>query len=378
MTDKDIQQLIDKYLDGTTTPAEESLLARSLYRRGKQDGDMPADWQTVRLMLGEWAMGEAEYDEIMSERQQNSHRITPLGTQHGGRRWRKLAVAASLLLSFGIGATLWFKGDKSSGTDILTQKTQGIGTGTDSLSVPTTLGEKDSLPEPSLPPSPSQGERPLLAKNTSKNTHAQTGSHRIDNTPSNAEVVENIPTNESQPVNPYLIEASAPHLTHQVPPSFGGGTGEAPGALRASLSADTTYKDPAKMDDFIAKMAAYNKVEEVPLECTSGRSDTAVVSVAYVFPDKEEINLFARLLQAACSYEDTTPGYHLNFTHQQFFFSLEDPKNKLKYLWIAERITGDRILLFKTHSPVGKAISAACYQDYRDRITHTRFSSLNY
>ena len=84
MTDKDIQQLIDMYLDGETTPADERLLARALYRHDRQGGDMPEEWQTVRLMLGELAMGEAEYDEIMSERQQASHKTKPLGTQHGG------------------------------------------------------------------------------------------------------------------------------------------------------------------------------------------------------------------------------------------------------------------------------------------------------
>ena len=65
MTDKDIQQLIDKYLEGTTSPEEEKCLARELLRE-----DIPADWQAVRLMMGELAMGEAEYDAIMAQRRQ--------------------------------------------------------------------------------------------------------------------------------------------------------------------------------------------------------------------------------------------------------------------------------------------------------------------
>ena len=68
MKDKDIQQLIDKYLEGETSPAEESLLARALYRHEQKGGEMSEEWQTIRLMLGEWAMGEAAYDEMMSER----------------------------------------------------------------------------------------------------------------------------------------------------------------------------------------------------------------------------------------------------------------------------------------------------------------------
>ena len=63
MTNKDIQQLIDKYLEGNTSPQEEQTLAHELLRP-----DIPEEWQAVRLMLGELAMGEAEYDAIMAQR----------------------------------------------------------------------------------------------------------------------------------------------------------------------------------------------------------------------------------------------------------------------------------------------------------------------
>lgn len=64
MTDKDIQQLTDRYLAGETTPAEERRLALALRQRGK----LSEEWQAVSLMLGELAAGEAEYDAIMAER----------------------------------------------------------------------------------------------------------------------------------------------------------------------------------------------------------------------------------------------------------------------------------------------------------------------
>jgi hypothetical protein len=51
-------------------------------------------------MLGELAMGEAEYDNIMANRKKKATVIT----LH--RRW--IAAAASLLLIIGIGATLWW------------------------------------------------------------------------------------------------------------------------------------------------------------------------------------------------------------------------------------------------------------------------------
>ena len=63
MTNKDIQQLIDKYLEGETSPQEEQTLAHELLRP-----DISEEWQAIRLMLGELALGEEEYDAIMAQR----------------------------------------------------------------------------------------------------------------------------------------------------------------------------------------------------------------------------------------------------------------------------------------------------------------------
>lgn len=63
MTNKDIQTLIDRYLEGETSPQEERLLARELQR-----DNLPEEWQAIQLMLGELAMGEAQYDAIMEQR----------------------------------------------------------------------------------------------------------------------------------------------------------------------------------------------------------------------------------------------------------------------------------------------------------------------
>ena len=141
---------------------------------------------------------------------------------------------------------------------------------------------------------------------------------------------------------------------------------------------DSTYQAPSRMVEFITKIADYNKVKAVPLICSIGSSDSTAVSMAYVFEDKEELNLFGRLLQAACWYDSKTPGYLLNFSHQQFFFTLKDLRKNEKYLWIAERIIGDRILLFSTHSPIGADVSSVCYQNYREQLMHTNYSTSNF
>ena len=141
---------------------------------------------------------------------------------------------------------------------------------------------------------------------------------------------------------------------------------------------DSTYQAPSRMVEFITKIADYNKVKAVPLMCSIGSSDSTAVSMAYVFEDKEELNLFGRLLQAACWYDSKTPGYLLNFSHQQFFFTLKDLRKNEKYLWIAERIVGGRILLFSSHSPIGADVSSVCYQNYREQLMHTNYSTSNF
>ncbi len=70
MTNKEIQQLINKYLEGETSPEEERLLALAL-----QGDDMPEEWQAIRLMLGELTMGEAEYDAIMEQHKEKPSAI---------------------------------------------------------------------------------------------------------------------------------------------------------------------------------------------------------------------------------------------------------------------------------------------------------------
>ena len=64
MTNKDIQKLIDKYLAGETSPAEEQRLALAL----SQHQDLSEEWESIRLMLGELTLGEAEYDAVMAQR----------------------------------------------------------------------------------------------------------------------------------------------------------------------------------------------------------------------------------------------------------------------------------------------------------------------
>lgn len=96
MTNKETQQLIDKYLEGETTPVEEQQLARAL----QLCQELPADWQAVRLMLGELTLGEAAYDDIMAQRR---HRPSALLIA-----LRTILSAAAIYL---VGLFLWLQQD---------------------------------------------------------------------------------------------------------------------------------------------------------------------------------------------------------------------------------------------------------------------------
>jgi hypothetical protein len=69
MTNEKIQQLINRYLEGETSPEEERQLALEL-----QGDNLPEEWQAIRLMLGELTMGEAEYDSIMEQRKEKQRK----------------------------------------------------------------------------------------------------------------------------------------------------------------------------------------------------------------------------------------------------------------------------------------------------------------
>lgn len=63
MTIKETEQLIQRYLDGETSPEEERQLAIEVSRKGT-----PKEWQMIREMLGELTVDEVLFNQIMAER----------------------------------------------------------------------------------------------------------------------------------------------------------------------------------------------------------------------------------------------------------------------------------------------------------------------
>ena len=92
MKDKDIEQLINKYLEGVTSSEEEQELALELQRP-----DIPQEWKAIRLMLGELTLCEPEYDAILKLN-------SPL---HRGRGWGWVCSITSMAAVLLVGLFLY-------------------------------------------------------------------------------------------------------------------------------------------------------------------------------------------------------------------------------------------------------------------------------
>ena len=129
---------------------------------------------------------------------------------------------------------------------------------------------------------------------------------------------------------------------------------------------DERYQDPAKMDEYIAKLAEINNVNKVSLKDAS-QKDSTMTATLYVFQDSKELDLFGKLLQVACWYKSDSPGYYLNFSQLQFLFQLKDMKKSRSYMWQAERI-GHQILVYMVRVPIGAKFNSANYKEYRQKL----------
>ena len=240
--------------------------------------------------------------------------------------WRWMAAAASLLLIIGIGAMLLLNNEQ-------------------------------------------EQTNPLVAKVEPKIVHAPMTEQTPNDTAQNEKRISKLPSsaqdNSPSPANAEPKTKERPALPVK---TQNGLTDNHIHYAAVKTTDEVPYQDPARVDEFIAKLADFNDVNPVSLDCTPGNNDNTTVSKAYTFNDTKELDLFGRLLQVACCYDSKTPGYLLNFSNEQLFFTLKDLHKGQKYLWMAERISGDRILLTCTRSPIDVVPSTACYQAYRNKL----------
>ena len=264
------------------------------------------------------------------------HRMDVKPVAKTRRLWPWVAVAASFLLIIGIGLTMMPTEQQPKTEAMVAQNTKKA---------------------PAIE-QPSESERPFLSQ---QEAVSLTEKGRVANPSRRTERPKvNHGDGSLDPSSGDCDQENRPHDSDQL---------DDPNLHYAShdLSKDTVpYQDPARVDDFIAQLADYHQVKQGLLKCSQPVDDN-VVNTVYVFPDKDEINLFGRLLQVACWYDSKTSGYHLNFSQQQFFFELKDMRKQLQYRWIAERING-KILLYGTNAPIGVTEFSTCYQQYRNEL----------
>lgn len=294
-------------------------LREALHRKYADTPQLPADFM-------------AKMEQRMAERQ-----AAPSGSAAEAKRarlWPWLSAAASILLIIGIGLHVQF----SDWTRPVAQSS----TPNQSIGAPQSVNRCAPTCQSGRPNPPIGAPQPI-------NRGAPTHQSGRPNDPIEAPQ----PINRGAPVEKQVVTDSDPDLHYAA----------------ADLTKDTIpYQDPARVDDYIFQLAEHHQVKQGQLTC-SLPVDSNVVSSVYVFPDKDEINLFSRLLQVACWYDTKTSGYHLNFSQEQFFFELKDMRRQLQYRWVAERING-RILFYSTHAPLGVKESSACYQEYRDELMY--------
>lgn len=327
MNKNEIQILIDHYLEGTTTPEEEKTLARELLR-----DDIPDDWKVVRIMLGELAMTEAEYDADVSE--QLSRRksvILPV--------YAKWLVAASVALLIGL---FCFNHVARNEENVIAEvkinhavEQKVVNNDTVSKEPADNQQTKKTDKKVKISLDHKTNKHHLLSENTSK-------------------IPQKTVQDMLQPASDNT-ELSNEHLHH---------------ASTVTNDNLDNYQAPSRMEEFIVKLANYHHIKGDTLYCTSDKNDSTVICTAYVFEDTNETSLFRQLLLAVCWYDDKTPGYLLNCSQQQFFFFLKDMRIGLKYLWIAERVK-DKILLYTTRSPLDTEVSSEYFIEYRDKISNT-------
>jgi len=156
MTTLEINQLIDKYLEGRTSPEEEQRLALEVNR-----ADAPQEWLIIREMLGELTLGEAIYNKEMKSRKRR-RRLYYSG-------W---GIAASLALCLVIGSLLPMESVNDVGADVVSNGP--VAQVTMPEATDTVPHVEEVVPNPNVPLTKQIEEKvappkPLLAKATETN-----------------------------------------------------------------------------------------------------------------------------------------------------------------------------------------------------------------
>ena len=204
-----------------------------------------------------------------------------------------------------------------------------------------------------------KAEMPTMARADAPMTKATPPIEKVAKPIEKVTVAEEDTTTEEAPA--YLID-----LQPTIPVAE-----ETPRPIYASIDEeadeDSTYQSPGKVDEFIAQLAAnYGVSQELPDSIATG--DSNISNAIYVFPDSKQAEVMTRLMQIACWYGNTSPGYKLFMTQQQFLFELDDTRKGRRHMWFAEK-ANKCTLLYCASAPIGDIISTACYLEFKEKTS---------
>lgn len=328
MTYKETEILISKYLNGETTVEEEKRLALEVMR-----DDAPEEWRMIGAMLGELTTDEALFDHIMAQRSAQKPK-RPIYII----RW---AVAASILVLIGFGFLFTYfnngEDEQSLMAHVETINTELPAKATES---PTKAPQNLTV----VAQAESSPKAPVARKRQVAKQEPKTIEMPKAETISNDTVRPDIPE-ETEKIPSTLI------ITHE------------PQVVQASDDS----QDPALVNQFIGTLAKSLRADSMRFEKPTP-DDKNGLSALYIFEDDKEKDIFGRLIQVACWYDNTQPGFRLNISNRQLYFELVDNHNNIQYLWIAERSRGN-ILLHCARATVGMPILSQGYMDFKKKYS---------
>ena len=241
--------------------------------------------------------------------------------------WRWVAAAACIVLIIGIGSALFLLSNDYT----LTQNPVAVVT--DTIKIDTANTQQHIVAEIVTPQKPAETEKQATMPEPKKNTAKTTAGTK---TIAEKSAIESIPESESSDTCDDDDD-------------------------------DADYQSPARMNEFISLLATNQGAEKTILDCSLD-NDSNSVEMFYIFPEKNNFDLFGRLLLSASNFPDTTEGYFLNYSQQQFFFCLGDERSGQNYLWIAERLSNDKTILYCSHSTSGMSAQSDCYQNVHNKL----------
>ncbi len=302
---------------------QDSSLREAIARRSRKCPQMPPDLN----------------ERLMERVEKKPHRSFPIVA-----KW--LSAAACLVAALLIGKALL---DKRQTAVPQVAKTDA----------PAAIKAETTLVAQAEPRKEPKAEMPTVARADAPMTKATPPIEKVAKPIEKVTVAEEDTTTEEAPA--YLIDRQP------VAPA----TEESPRPIYASIDEeaeeDSTYQSPDKVDEFIAKLAAnYGVRQELPDSIATGGSN--ISNAIYVFPDSKQADVMTRLMQIACWYGNTSPGYKLFMTQQQFLFELDDTRKGRRHMWFAEK-ANKCTLLYCASAPIGDIISTACYLEFKEKTS---------